>query len=794
MKTIALQGNTAYSEVRDSFGRWYWSANEPNGDLYDAEQMEKDHPPFMGSRLLFVRASDGEVFVPIGKKEHEALGEPLWYKRCIYIPCVNFEEHAVKILKWKPGKKYADTIAEIEQREIEDCYNLRLFASPLTLVRQKEELLQIVWPEKRRIEIEPRESFYLREGDNLYLSRWKEDPAYREETIIRNVYSGEIEAILPGDIQRQKNGELWHLSPNALRAEHHGISRGVLAVILVCALVLITGAAATAGLRYGTAVIPVYCASILLCACIGALLGKLVPIKLQLRLAMPVYAVISLGLASIAASHTGTREFLRIGDLEAGPQALITLLYMGGAYTVSKYTSYKFRHLGQPFLVLAVIPLVFALMFHSINWILGVPIAALLYAGLLTDENRFERGLRKPVLLYIIAVVGLLFTSPLWSKLIAPGIERPWTAEYMETLKQVQLLGTSSYTMYDMPAVDFYSMGSLRELPMAFLLKAGWIPGIIIFMSSIVLVWALYKGAARAANSYGRNLMLALAALYGARILLFASQFSLFSLAYFPLPLSGDFFQAMADAFVLAYAIPLCTKSENGESGIIDRERGVGSMLDRIIELTRNELGIEDDDWLTDEEYEEMTSSRKSLKEMVLDREALNEGEISAEEMLIKYGEVIGEKLAPGSYRRTLIFISYNHRDSAAAVKLARMLEENGEKAWYYERDIRYGSYPEQIMKALKQTKIFIVLISSGSNASSEVECEVFNAQKMNRDGLEILPLQIEDVELSDFFQHYLSRFERGFAMHRPIDAELKKFVQRVLSVSEEMDQKLNKQ
>ena len=42
MKKIVLQGNTALNEVRESFGRWYYSLNEPYGDLYDAEEIEKN--------------------------------------------------------------------------------------------------------------------------------------------------------------------------------------------------------------------------------------------------------------------------------------------------------------------------------------------------------------------------------------------------------------------------------------------------------------------------------------------------------------------------------------------------------------------------------------------------------------------------------------------------------------------------------------------------------------------------------------------------------------------------------
>ena len=59
------------------------------------------------------------------------------------------------------------------------------------------------------------ESFFLRDGDKLYFSRWHEegegeDYRYWEETVVRNL-EGEITEILPGDVRIMPNGEMWHL-------------------------------------------------------------------------------------------------------------------------------------------------------------------------------------------------------------------------------------------------------------------------------------------------------------------------------------------------------------------------------------------------------------------------------------------------------------------------------------------------------------------------------------------------------------------------------------------------------
>ena len=215
MKKIVLQGNTALNEVRESFGRWYYSLNEPYGDLYDAEEIENSGRPYPGDTLVYVRGRDGKTFSPIAKKERTALGEPVYSRRKLYVPAVDFVTRTISILAWDPV--VPDRIREIDMiglEKAEDCCNLRLFTEPLTLSRQKNDVLHLLWPEDRRIHIGLHESFYMRDEDRLYLSSWEEDPDYREETIIRDLHTGEITERTAGDIVRRKNGELWHITPH----------------------------------------------------------------------------------------------------------------------------------------------------------------------------------------------------------------------------------------------------------------------------------------------------------------------------------------------------------------------------------------------------------------------------------------------------------------------------------------------------------------------------------------------------------------------------------------------------
>ena len=86
-----------------------------------------------------------------------------------------------------------------------------------SLTRQggADNLFEIIWPERVCFEMDPHESFFLRDGEKLYFSKWYEegegaDYRYWEETVVRSL-SGDILGILPGDVMVMPNGEKWHL-------------------------------------------------------------------------------------------------------------------------------------------------------------------------------------------------------------------------------------------------------------------------------------------------------------------------------------------------------------------------------------------------------------------------------------------------------------------------------------------------------------------------------------------------------------------------------------------------------
>ena len=130
---------------------------------------------------------------------------------------MDFPAGRITILRFDCSRLTADTAAELPLAAARDCYNLGLDVSPLTLRRQggTDGLFEILWPEKLAFPLGEHESFFLREGEKLFFSRWHEegegeDYRYWEETVVRDL-KGKITEVLPGDLQVMPNGEVWHL-------------------------------------------------------------------------------------------------------------------------------------------------------------------------------------------------------------------------------------------------------------------------------------------------------------------------------------------------------------------------------------------------------------------------------------------------------------------------------------------------------------------------------------------------------------------------------------------------------
>lgn len=114
------------------------------------------------------------------------------------------------------------------------------------------------------------------------------------------------------------------------------------------------------------------------------------------------------------------------------------------------------------------------------------------------------------------------------------------------------------------------------------------------------------------------------------------------------------------------------------------------------------------------------------------------------------------------------VFVSYSSRDRAAAEVIREGLERRGLRCWIAPRDIRPGAdWSEEILEAIEQTGLMLLVVSANANASNQIKREVERA--VNR-GTPILPLRIEDVTPARSLEYFISTSHWMDAIEPPLE------------------------
>ena len=133
------------------------------------------------------------------------------------------------------------------------------------------------------------------------------------------------------------------------------------------------------------------------------------------------------------------------------------------------------------------------------------------------------------------------------------------------------------------------------------------------------------------------------------------------------------------------------------------------------------------------------------------------------------------------------VFISYSSKDKAVADAVCATLERRKIRCWIAPRDIPPGKpYAASLVNAISESRVFVLVLSEGSNQSSHVLREVGEAVD---NGIPVLPLRIEEVEPSQEMRYYIKSIHWLDAMTPPMEQHLEKLagsVQALLDVGEE--------
>lgn len=117
------------------------------------------------------------------------------------------------------------------------------------------------------------------------------------------------------------------------------------------------------------------------------------------------------------------------------------------------------------------------------------------------------------------------------------------------------------------------------------------------------------------------------------------------------------------------------------------------------------------------------------------------------------------------------IFISYSHQDKQVATMVLSVLERSGIKCWIDYRDALPGnSFAASIVRAIKECKYFILLLSTSSGESTHVLNEVNSAVKA---GKTIVPFKIDNAEMSDGMEYYVGKTHWLEALTPPMEAHI---------------------
>lgn len=102
------------------------------------------------------------------------------------------------------------------------------------------------------------------------------------------------------------------------------------------------------------------------------------------------------------------------------------------------------------------------------------------------------------------------------------------------------------------------------------------------------------------------------------------------------------------------------------------------------------------------------------------------------------------------------VFISYSSKEMKVARQVCEYLESNGVSCWIAPRNINPGdNYATQIVHAIRDCSVLVLLASDSTNASGHVSNEVslaFDNKKV------IIPFKIEDIKFTDEYLYFLGR------------------------------------
>lgn len=119
--------------------------------------------------------------------------------------------------------------------------------------------------------------------------------------------------------------------------------------------------------------------------------------------------------------------------------------------------------------------------------------------------------------------------------------------------------------------------------------------------------------------------------------------------------------------------------------------------------------------------------------------------------------------------KKKQIFISYSSKDKELVDQIVKKLEDLPVVLWRAPESITPGNnYAREIPQAIRESMVFLLMLSRNSQQSIWVEKEIDSAVS---ERVHIIPLQLDDEPLSDVYRFYLNNVQTLYYMDSPKDA-----------------------
>ena len=119
-----------------------------------------------------------------------------------------------------------------------------------------------------------------------------------------------------------------------------------------------------------------------------------------------------------------------------------------------------------------------------------------------------------------------------------------------------------------------------------------------------------------------------------------------------------------------------------------------------------------------------------------------------------------------GTFFMADVFISYSGESAVSLLpQIADALKKRGISCWYAERDMKPGNFAGVIARAIRNCRIFLLILNQEALQSAHVESELTLAFRriVNYENFMILPFRVEescDLKTNAVLPYYLKRFQ----------------------------------